>query len=300
MSSSIQRKLPSQRAFTGLAGSPLAKVGRPPINQVAMTTAERKVRSRAIQKAKRDDAERRNLIARLVKIYDRQAMDVVVTGRDQDAIARAEDRRGADRKQKRLYLDHLMTLSLDQLRLAAEGKNTPDSRGKLLGESTGGRGSAEVETIIEATYQDLGGTEDNPRYATPTRPEGPSPDNPENAGKPSRWARVSAKELERHSNVEKKFREMATAMVDSNGHCHAPDWCMYDRTPCQFVASSSDAAVEHLWAEYYAGEKLWDKVDQLSDPDIVDVVGPLLIEARKKAAKAIHHWVISRWLTSRG
>src|SRR5258708_30008037 len=95
----MPRKPPAKRLFSGMAGSPLARVednaqkpvqvtvavmdaeltpavetlpipnkrGRKPINGVAMTVAERKDRSRTNQKTKQDDAQRRNLIARLVK-----------------------------------------------------------------------------------------------------------------------------------------------------------------------------------------------------------------------------------------
>src|SRR5438094_122342 len=73
----LPRKPPAKRLFSGMAGSPLAvigkpatpaprKRGRPPKNTVAMTPAERKAASRTNQKAKQDDVERRKLIAEIL------------------------------------------------------------------------------------------------------------------------------------------------------------------------------------------------------------------------------------------
>ena len=89
---------------------------------------------------------------------------------------------------------------------------------------------------------------------------------------------------------------LVNQVFDESGHCHIEQLCMYDRTSCSFHAKNTDEAVDHLWAEYYKGERLWDHVRKLSDPAIAETVGPLLIEARKNAAANIHHWAIREWI----
>ncbi len=279
--------------------------GAPPKHGVAMTPAERQAASRADRKAKQDAAEREKLITELTEIYDRQVSKVIVVGQDRDAEKRAEDRRGDDRIKRRQYLDELNNMSLEELRLATEGKETPDSRGTLPGETTGGFDGTKVEKIIEADVRATTGGQ--------VKPDGRGSDDPTKRGAPSRWARVSANELKKYLNVEQKFRDMAKTWFASgpvneglkaiNHDSSVFGYCPCLRTEnvvCGFAAESEEEAVEHLWAEYYAGEKLWDRVDQLSDPDIADMVGPLLIEARRNAvAKANHHLVICGWLNSR-
>ena len=234
-------------------------------------------------------AERQSIIKQLMKIYDRQTSDVTnVTPEGKRIGPTAIERRNIqDAAQRRSYLEGLEQLSFEDLKLALDGKSTPDSHGTLPGESSGGKTGENAAKIIDADTQP---------FATAVKPSGTSSEMLGN-GKKDRWQRVPAKELEKQKDLEKKFKQMAAKML-SDGRCHVPDWCMYDKTPCSFVALTPDAAVEHLWAEYYAGEKLWDKVDKLADPDIARLVGPLLADARKNTWKATHHWVICNWLRS--
>ena len=286
-----QRKRPVIRVGPRLAGFPPdepMKRGRPPKSGVAMTLKERKASSRLNQKTKQEDAERRNLIAKLVKIYDRQVSDVIVVPGYINAEAIAEDLRGRDRVQKRQYLEELKSLTLEDLKLAAEGKKTPDSRGRLPGElKSGGVDSNKLGTILDVALKEMGGPDS---IVTSVKPDGSGSDF-SGTGAPSRWARVSTKELEKQSNLEEKFRQIATANFDSNGHCTVPN--------CSFMNSDSEAQVEHFWSEYYVGEKLWDHVERLEDPDIAETVASLLAEARKKAAANVHHWIVCGWLRSR-
>jgi hypothetical protein len=263
------------------------KRGRPPKHGTAMTDAKRKAQSRAGQQSAEIETERQNIIKQLMKIYDRQASSVLFVGPDGKRIAGADHRIAQDAAQQRAYLDGLEQLSLEDLKLALEGKSTPDSRGTLPGESSGGKTGENAAKIIDADTQP---------FATAVKPSGCSSEMLGN-GKKDRWQRVPAKELEKQKDLEKKFKQMAEKTF-SNGRCRVPDWCMYDKTPCSFVALSPDAAVEHLWAEYYTGEKLWDQVDRFADPDIAHLVGPLLADARKNTWKATHHWVICNWLRS--
>jgi hypothetical protein len=190
------------------------------------------------------------------------------------------------------YLDALMNLAIDELRLTAQGKSTPDTRGKLPGEiKSGGRGSYEASKIIDTVlHTDIDGIVEVSDVAASTKPSGTPPDSKLH-GASSRWARVPANEIKSWNKLEQKFRDIAVGNFDEHGHCKVPN--------CGFVSSSAEVQVDHFWTEYYLGEKLWDKVDQLSDPDIIDTVGPFLIEARKRAAQNAHHWIICGWLRSR-
>jgi hypothetical protein len=342
---SVPRKPPAKRLFSGMAGSPLSKIieptakpaqspsaavpvmpetpavetsplpkkrGRPPKHAVAMTCAQRQVRSRANRKAKHDDAEHRNLIARLVKIYDRQATDVVVFGRDRDAVKRAEDRRAIDRKQKRLYLEQLKALSLEELQLALEGKQTPDTHGRLPGERSGegarAMGQSEIERLIAVKQHDSSLFEDedqDPNMAEGFKvtPKGAGADSfdakestADTADKPTTRQRIPTMVLERQKTTNEKMLALVHEVFDETGCCHIEELCMYDRTPCSFRATNTDEAVEHLWAEYYKGERLWDHVRKLSDPAIAETIEAILIEARKNAWANIHHWVITQWI----
>src|SRR5579863_8669703 len=94
--------------------------GRKPEHGVAMTGAERKARSRANQKEKQDDVERRNIIAKLMNIFQRQESHSRTTKAAQDR-----------RNHQRIYLTGLKTLSLTELQTALDAKQTPDTHGRL-------------------------------------------------------------------------------------------------------------------------------------------------------------------------
>jgi hypothetical protein len=311
-------KFPATVAVMDLEPTPVVesapkKRGPKPKDGVAMTPAERKARSRQKQKAKLDDAERRKLIVELMRIYDRQQADVIVTGRDRDAVARAEDRRKIDREQKRVYLEHLKTVSLDGLRLALETeKQAPDTHGRLTNERSGEgnreHGQSEIERLLAAKQHDSSLFEDenqDPLLAGgfKVKPVGAGADSfdrkdttADTADKPTSRPRISAMVLERQKNADKKMLALVHDAFDDFGHCQVPSFCPYDRTPCTFQAENSDEALEHLWAKFFEGEKLWDHVDKLADPAIADTLRVLLVEARRKAAANVHHWVITQWM----
>src|SRR6266404_6840547 len=105
------------------------KRGRPPKHGTAMTPAERKVASRASQKAKQDDAERRNLIAEIVKIVRRNLAGPGDVGRNSTVTA--------NRNYVRILHDDLFHLSIDKLQMSLEALKLPDSRGRLHNERSG-------------------------------------------------------------------------------------------------------------------------------------------------------------------
>ena len=340
----MPRKPPAKRLFSGVAGSPLAKVNEPaaksaqdtpsavpvlepepgpvliesvgkkpgpkPKYGTAMTVAERKRQSRANRQQKRQDAERRKLIAELMRIYRRQQGDVVF---DSKRPHRSQDQKAAKHRQERSYLGQLVTLPFGDLRLALETqKQTPDTHGRLSdersGEGTRAMGQSEIERLIAAKQHDSSLFEDedqdpNMAGAFKVKPEGAGPQSfdardltADAADKPTTRPRIPTIVLERQKKTDEKMLALVKQVFDDSGHCHIEQLCMYDRTRCSFRAKNTDEAVEHLWAEYYRGERLWDHVRKLSDPAIAETVGPLLIEARRKAAANIHHWVIREWI----
>ena len=322
----VPRKTPAKRLFSGMAGSPLAQVNEPaptpspsvpkqrpgpkPKFGVAMTSAERKASSRANQKTKQDDAERRKLIAELMRIYRRQQGDAVF---DSKRPHLSQDQNAAKRRQERSYLAQLMTLAIGDLQLALETqKQTPDTHGRLSDERSGegarAMGQSEIERLIAAKQHDSSLFEDedqDPNMAGgfKVEPKGAGPQSfdakdstVDAADQAKTRPRIPTIVLERQKKTNEKMLALVHQVFDESGHCHAPNLCPYDRTPCPFVAKSDDEALEHLWAEYYRGERLWDHVRKLSDPAIAETIEPLLIEARKNAAANIHHWVIRGWI----
>jgi len=127
-----------------------------------MTSAERKAVSRANQEAKRDDAERRTLIAELMRIYRRQQSDIVDDPKRPKAV---RERREVEHSQRRLYLYDLIRLSLAELQLTLEvAEQAPDTHGRLHNERSGeaqrSRGQSEIEKILGAKQHDSSYFED--------------------------------------------------------------------------------------------------------------------------------------------
>jgi len=296
------------------------KLGRPPKHGAAMTTAERQTQSRANRKQeqenaeretqqKQDDAKREGLIAELMEIYDRQQSDIV---KDKEDKKVTDERRKTDRKQRAQYHSDLMGLSLAELRVAIDVKATPDTHGRLTDERSGENkrqfGQSEIERLSATRQHDSSLFEDedqDPNLAAgfKTKPEGAAPESfdmkdstADIADKPMTRPRIPAMALERQKNADKKMLALVHEAFDESGHCHVPDLCMYDRTPCTFQAKNTDEALEHLWAKFYEGERLWDHVEKLSDPAIADTLQVLLSEARKNAWANTHHWVVTQWM----
>jgi hypothetical protein len=93
--------------------APKKKRGRPPERGVAMSAAERKVRSRARKKQNQEDQERRNLVAKLMRIYNRQQL--TVDRKKKLAYISYEERLAVAHKHKRDYLGHISRLSFLEL-----------------------------------------------------------------------------------------------------------------------------------------------------------------------------------------
>jgi hypothetical protein len=315
----MQRRKPPQRAFSGLVGkpyepsvpeaipapgpvlvpalTPAKKPGRPP---KYANNGEKQAEYRKRQKIKEDDTERRTLVTELMRIYKRQQGDIVFNPLNPSA---KDHHRISDGKQRRAYHDALMEFPLKDLQLAlATEKEAPDSHGRLPGETSGegprSNGMSSVERQIAAAERDQDGRKVRPKGAGPDSFEHLNTADPADNEAP-RGQRISAKELENEDRINAKFKALALKGFDEYGHCQIPSMCAYDQTPCTFKAASSEAAIEHLWTEFRRGEKLWEHFERLRDPDIAEMVGPLLTEARRKACANTHYWVITQWLKTR-
>jgi hypothetical protein len=122
-----------------------------------MNSAQRQADSRARRKREQDDAERRKLIAQLMKVYRRLQSAIVI-----DAKEKPRDWEEAHKtagQHRRPYLEQLNQMSLDQLKSVLTAENdTPDSHGRLHNERSGeaGRshGQSEIEQILAAKQYD--------------------------------------------------------------------------------------------------------------------------------------------------
>ncbi len=277
----MPRKPPAKRAFSGMVGLPpeseivaepaqapaavavmdpepapalieLApkKRGRPPKHGAAMTLAERKAASRANQQAKQDEAERTKLIAELMKIYDRQQVDSL------SSVAFA-----VDRKQRAQYHRDLTGLSVAELRVAMEGKQTPDTHGRLHNERSGEKeqigGQSEIEIIIGAKQHDSGYFEDedqNPNMAAGFRvnPVGAAPESFEAEDSEDAVSPGSAKP-EFNLTTEEKWRDKAIESLVHKMFLNSSDAakCLF----CEEAFSSEISAENHLAEQYVKGEK---------------------------------------------
>lgn len=177
---------------------PAKKRGRPPRNAAAMTPAERKAASRANQKRKEQDAERKHLIAALMKQADlsegidttlhlrelmkhsieelRERKNLIAElmeiyrSKEAHVIGKAEKYRRIGRQQERQHLRDLTGLSIEELRVTLKGVNDPlDTRGRLPNERRSGEtGMKELQRIAAARVRDA--------YGRKVRPKGRGPD----------------------------------------------------------------------------------------------------------------------------
>src|SRR5882724_4786512 len=232
------------------------KPGPKPKYGIAMTPAERQRQSRANRRAKQDDAERRNLIAELMKIYRRQQSDSL------SSVAFAV----VDRKQRAQYHKDLKGLSVAELRVAMEGKQTPDSHGRLHDERSGEKertgGQSEIEKILGAKQHDSSYFEDedqDPSMAAGFRvnPVGTAPESFEAEDKTADSADAAlpgSAKPEFSQTTEEKWRDKA---IDSLVH-KMFSASITEAAKCPFCDEtflSKVGAENHLAEQYVKGEK---------------------------------------------
>jgi len=238
------------------------KRGRPPKYGVAMTPAERKAASRLNQEQKQQDAERRNLISSLMKIFTRQELRIVDDPKRRDKV---EERRNTARQQQRVYLADLNQLSVKELRLAIEGKKTPDTRGRLHGERSGedkrSMGQSEIEQIIAAQQHDSSlfdgpDVEQDPLLAAgfKVRLEGAAPDSDEDPNSDAGDVRSGSAKPEHEPTTNEKWKHKAInsvirKMVYDSKLLGAR--CLF----CNEIFLTEIGADNHLEEQYAKGER---------------------------------------------
>ncbi len=152
-----QRKPPVRRAFSGLAGSPLAvvaevKPGPRPKYGTAMTARQRQRESRA----RKQDPDKRSLVAKILKIQ-RQGIGVPRKG-----LMTGESIKEANRVRLRQLRDQLMALTVRDLQRYLDAlKSSGDRIGRLHGETSGNsdtiNGMSHIERVIAAVERDQNG-----------------------------------------------------------------------------------------------------------------------------------------------
>lgn len=163
--------------------------GRPSKFGVAMTVAERKAASRAWQKEKQQDAERREIVAEILIIARR---NLSKPGGDNITVLGEQRIESANREYLKSLHENLLHQSVDDLRKSLQAlKEHVDSHGRLHGERSGeaeqSMGQSEMETLDAARRHDTGLFEvDDPEVATAeakqmaagfrVKPEGAGPD----------------------------------------------------------------------------------------------------------------------------
>ena len=238
------RKNPVKRAFTGLAGSPLSapaveetsvavipeelptveavpRRGRPAKYGVAMSRAEQ-------QRRKREEKARRNLIAKLLRIYRRmQATPYARSSKGDTAFVAACEQ---IRRQQRRYFEELNELPLPELRrLLDVWTETPDSHGRLHGETSGGYGEGKITEVAEAERA----AEDGTRTV---KPEGHDPKKVEGGIKASTSLNKHCEEsTTKQRRLERKMELVARRMTE-NGVCSV---------------CGVEAGEEHIWQRWY-------------------------------------------------
>lgn len=263
---------PIQRAFTGLVGMPpeqsatLAPVpapsvpakrgpGRPPNGDKAMTPTERKRASRANNTAKVADAQRRDLIAKLLETYKRMLPE--------------NDTRSnylvSNRQRMRTLHNELFALTLKQLELVLSQFNgTLDSTGRLKNERSGEDnrkyGMSEMERIVAAQERDEATTKVSAGGASPDSDEDDSPDS---GGRSSGFERMSPEYREKLRGRERMFEEMVQQ------HCDFGTTGLFARCRlCGVGDLQRSDLVEHFATEYERGMKLYEHWKTLSESEL--------------------------------
>jgi hypothetical protein len=252
----------------------LKRRGRPSKFGSAMTPAERKATSRANQKAREDDVERKKLVAELMKIYNRQQSDLVVDDEDSKAT---EERRRVIREQERRYHDDLMQLSLTHLRATLYvQQETPDSHGRLHNERSGAPSRSEIEHLhFKAETTGAFTTGDDPGNAglddvdpllagtSRVRPGGAGsgetdPDDDDGDVRPS-----SGRQTYEPTGAEKRLQKVIEHIIDQ---MIVEDETVGAQCPfCDQFFLVEQGAENHLYEQYGAGKRERERFERHRD-----------------------------------
>jgi hypothetical protein len=223
------------------------KRGRP---RKYVDAASRQAAYRDRLTAKEQDSERRNVLAKILKLVKASMVSSILKFGDQIHT------------ENRLRLanlhDALKSVSLEKLTEYLETlEEHPDLEGRMWGERSGEKerayGQSEIERIIAARQHDvsLGETSwQDPKMAGGfrVRPKGAAPDSSEETGEDNvRPASIKAKEMP----ASEKRRDLAIARVVSQMFDSGNGRCLF----CDEVFTDKLVAERHLFDMYGQGEK---------------------------------------------
>jgi hypothetical protein len=307
MTSTNQRKNPVKRAFSGLTGryepeaapapsgpttppdEPTSELQRGPGRPAKYADAATKQAAYRARKAENlADAERRNLVAEVMKIYRRMQPDIVVmkTGKKgkQQARERADKLRRENRQHLRKLQDDLLTLPVASIRNAlATWKETPDALGRLRNERSGEderkHGMSELERITAAQDRDENGTRVAPEGHRIDSSEQDNDSDPSDTRPPS-GQRIPPEHIAYLDDREAIIGELIKQHVrkislDDDQPAHR---CLL----CSAKLPGFSDARQHFWEEYDQGLQLFHRYQELSeDPGVAEMAQFIVVEARK-------------------
>ena len=260
----MQRKRPTQRAYTGLVGLPPdepgdvpapQKGGRPTLGDKPMTPAERKSRERAMKAAKKDDEVKRNIVAALMKKI-RSAQPEITDKAFQAAAACTQNR-----KRLRKLHDDLLVMPMAALNEVLETyKLTPDSHGRLHNERSGEAsrkyGMTEMERILAAQSTRSGAVK--PEGYGKDEDEPSEDDNGDSSGfRPPSGPRIPPEHIAFLNNREAIIRELIAEHVVKVSD---DDSCTLHRCLlCNRMLRELPDAMQHFWVEYGKGVEAYHK-----------------------------------------
>jgi hypothetical protein len=310
-----QRKNPVKRLYNRLVGlppeaeaapaSPVAppseptpdlqrRPGRPTKHADA---AAKQAAYRARKAENLADAERRNLVAELMKIYRRMQPDIVAEKSRPADIARVVKLRGENRVRLRKVHDDMLALSLESLqKVLTTWKETPDSHGRLRNERSGEderkHGMSELERIIAGQQNATGKVtpeghgvdafeQDDDSDSSDTRP----PSGPRIPPEHKRY-------LDGREHIISELIMKYTKKEGSGVRCLLCREVQQDTATSEgvstvrytypvVIADPSDVR-QHFWEEYEKGLQLFYRYQELSeDPGVAELAQFMVADARR-------------------
>lgn len=260
------------------------KLGRPAKNGVSMTAAQRQAVSRANKAAKPDDKERRDIVAKLMKMYRYAAL--VPTEKAPDKI-----RENIHAQRRKLNKD-LLALNLEQVRdVLRIWRESNDLKGRLPGERSGEKerkyGMSELERIIAARTNGRPRTSktlsdyDNEKAGL-RRPSGGRGIPPEHL------AYLDEREAVITELIEKYYCRVPYIRKQSR-----PDGVVQTRFEagqcrlCGEFPNPGDVR-QHFWREYDKGLEARDRYQELNEPGVVELAPFIVSEAEDRVFQNKH------------
>jgi hypothetical protein len=319
------RKNPVKRLFPGLAGryepeaapapaspaeppdepTPELQRGRPGRPAKYADAATKQAAYRARKEENLADAERRNLVAELMRIYRRMQSHIIEmkTGSKkgkQQARERADKLRVENRQRLGKLHDDLLTLPVASIKnVLATWKETPDTRGRLRNERSGEDkskyGMSELERIIAGQDRNENGTRVSPEGHGVDSSEQDDDSDSSNT-RPPRGQRMPPEHIAYLDDREEIITELIKQHVrkislDEDQPAHR---CLL----CGAKLPEFSEARQHFWTEYDKGLKLYYHYQELSEDSGVAEMAQFMVNEARRAYQNHKHlqevWRVSR------